>query len=72
MTFIYGYEDEGFSGDEPYLVRVSNDSTPLDMSIVIDLYEKTVGNNSIILEMRKKAERHFSWDYIMSDIINYF
>lgn len=72
LPFIYGYEDEGFSGDEPYLVRVSNDSTPLDMSIVIDLYEKTVGNNSIILEMRKKAERHFSWDYIMSDIINYF
>ncbi|HBI60185.1 MAG TPA: hypothetical protein DDY31_03065, partial [Lachnospiraceae bacterium] len=37
---IYGYEDIGFSGKEEYLLKVTNDDTPIDIEEVIHFYNK--------------------------------
>lgn len=72
LPFVYGYEDDGFTGEEPYVRKVSNSPEPLDMSTVIELYEATVENREILNEMRSNAEKNFTWDYILNPVITYF
>lgn len=71
LPFIYGYEDDGFTGEEPYVRKVSNSSEPVDMNEIIELYEATAGNREIIEEMRSNAEKNFSWDVLLNDVVDY-
>lgn len=72
LPFIYGYDDIGFSGNEIYCSQVPNDDTPLDMDVVIDLYERTVDNQDIINSMRKYAETALTWDALLKPVIEYY
>ena len=72
LPFLYGYEDEGFTGEEIYNLRVENDASPIDMVDVIRLYERTVGREDIINEMREYAEKHFAWDKLLEEVIHYY
>ncbi|MCI9336276.1 MAG: glycosyltransferase [Lachnospiraceae bacterium] len=71
IPFIYGYSDIGFTGDEPFVIRISNDSVPLDMDVVIALYERTVGRVDLVHDMRKLAEEKFTWDVLLRQVIGY-
>ena len=71
LPFIYGYEDDGFTGKEPYVRKVSNTPEPVDMNEIIELYEATVGNREIIEEMRNNTEKNFSWDVLLKDVVEY-
>lgn len=71
LPFIYGYEDFGFTGEEPYVRKVENSAAPLDMNTVIELYESTVGNKSIIEAMRNYTKENFSWDILLKDVVEY-
>lgn len=71
LPFIYGYEDDGFTGKEPYVRKVSNSPEPVDMNEIIELYEATAGNREMIEEMRDNAEKNFSWDVILRDVVEY-
>lgn len=71
LPFVYGYEDDGFTGQEAYVCKIPNCEEPLDMNEVIALYERTVGNKNIIYDMRRYAEENFSWDILLKDVIKY-
>ena len=71
IPFIYGYTDIGFSGEELFAVRISNDSSPLDMNVVIELYERTVGKSDVVAEMRELAKSKFTWDVLLKQVIDY-
>lgn len=71
LPFIYGYIDTGFTGEEAFTVRVSNDSTSLEMDVVIDLYEQTVARNDIVEGMRELAKSKFTWDIQLQQVIDY-
>lgn len=71
LPFVYAYEDDGFTGMEPYVRKVSNSPELLDMEEVIELYEKTVDNTSLINDMRSYAEKNFSWDILLQDVLKY-
>lgn len=71
LPFVYGYEDDGFTGKEPYVRKVSNSPEPLDMNEIIELYESTVENKSILDTMRSYTEKNFSWDILLRDVVEY-
>lgn len=71
LPFVYGYEDDGFTGKEPYVRKVSNSPEPLDMNEIIELYEATVENKSILDTMRSYTEKNFSWDILLRDVVEY-
>ncbi|MDE6600762.1 MAG: glycosyltransferase [Lachnospiraceae bacterium] len=71
LPFVYGYEDDGFTGKEFYVRKVSNSPEPVDMGEIIGLYETTVENREILKEMRNYSEENFSWDYILNPVIKY-
>lgn len=71
LPFIYGYEDDGFTGKEPYVRKVSNSPEPVDMNVIIELYEATAGNEEMINEMRRNAEKNFTWDVLLKDVVEY-
>lgn len=71
LPFVYGYEDDGFSGKESYVHKISNSPKPLDMTEVIALYERTVEKKDIIDEMRSYAEESFSWDVLLKEVVEY-
>jgi Glycosyltransferase len=71
LPFIYGYEDDGFTGKEPYVRKVSNSPEPIDMGAIIELYEATVENENILNNMRSYTEENFSWDILLRDVVKY-
>lgn len=71
MPFVYGYEDDGFTGQEPYVKKVPNSPESLDMNEIIELYEMTAENQSIISDMRSYTEEHFTWDILLKDVLEY-
>lgn len=71
LPFVYGYEDDGFTGREPYVRKVSNSPEPLDMNEIIELYEATAENKSILDTMRSYTERNFTWDILLKDVVAY-
>ena len=71
LPFIYGYEDDGFTGKEPYVRKVSNSPEPIDMGAIIELYEATVENENILNNMRSYTEKNFSWDILLRDVVKY-
>lgn len=71
LPFIYGYTDMGITGEEPFVSKISNDSSPLDMDVVIELYEKTAGRSDIVNQMRKLANEKYTWDVLLEQVIDY-
>jgi len=71
LPFIYGYEDDGFTGKEPYVRKASNSPEPIDMGAIIELYEATVENENILNNMRSYTEENFSWDILLRDVVKY-
>ncbi len=71
LPFVYGYEDDGFTGKEPYVRQVTNSPEPVDMNEIIELYEATAQNRDVIAEMRNYAEKNFSWDVLLKDVVEY-
>lgn len=72
LPFIYGYEENGFNGNEEYVLKVSNDDSPIDMNEVIKLYERTCGRQDIIDTMRNYAENNCSWSRLLEPVCSYF
>ena len=72
LPIVYGYEDLGFQGNEEYLLRLPNNSEPVDMLAIIQLFEKTAGDSALISKMHEDAGRRFSWDRILAPVIDYY
>ena len=71
LPFIYGYDDDGFTGMEAYVRKVPNSPEPLDMNTVVELYEATVESKSLMNDMRSYAEENFTWDILLKDVLEY-
>ena len=41
------------------------------MNEIIELYEATAQNRDVIAEMRNYAEKNFSWDVLLKDVVEY-
>jgi len=72
IPFIYGYDDIGFSGEEKYTYKVSNDDTPIDIQKVIDFCLYMREHRELVEEMRTYALEKFSWDSLMIPVIKYY
>jgi len=72
IPFIYGYEDEGMRGDEEYAIKVSNDSSPIDMNVIIDFYARIQYNNGYRDVMREEGIKKYTWDSILEPVIHYY
>lgn len=72
IPFIYGYEDAGFTGEENYVLKVSNDSQPLDMIKIIDFYNRVKQHNFYAEDMRKYVSEKYTWDIILNQVLDYY
>ncbi len=71
IPFIYGYYDLRFPQDWDFMLRVSNDSKPIDMNQVIDFYENVTSKKNYKKIIRKYAEDYLTWDNIMQPVVEY-
>lgn len=72
IPFIYGHEDGSFTGEESYVLKVSNDSQPIDMNGIVSFYNEVKKHNFYVDEMRKYASRKYTWDIILEQVMEYY
>jgi Glycosyltransferase len=72
IPFIYGYEDIGFSGEEDYLLQVSNDASPIKIEKIVQFYKKIQQYHGYAEDMRKYAIAVCTWDSILKPVIDYY
>ncbi len=72
IPFIYGYEDRGFTGEEDYVLKVSNDSSALNMEEIINFYNRIKKHAFYINEMREYASEKYTWDVILERVVDYY
>lgn len=72
IPFICGYRDPRFPAGWKYMMRVPNDSSPIDMESVIDFYENVTSSEDYKEEMRDYAMNYLTWTHIMDPVIDYF
>lgn len=68
IPFIFGYEDKDFSENFKYALKVTNDSSNINIKDIIKFY-KSLENNNISEEMRKYAEDNLTWNKKMKIIL---
>lgn len=69
IPFIYGYDDLGFDVNEKYVFKVSNDEQIVNMNEIIEWYNSIKEQKDLSIEIRKKAEKNFTWEVLLSPII---
>lgn len=72
IPFVYGYEDIGFTGEEEYALKVTNDGTPIDMGEVIRFYHKMQEHGFYVEEMRDYVLTACTWDSILKPVVDFF
>ncbi|MBC7122784.1 MAG: glycosyl transferase family 1 [Pseudothermotoga sp.] len=61
VPFVLAGSDPDFPNDFPYMLRVPENDTPIDIGQVLDFYERVCKTNYVD-EMRKFAEQNLSWE----------
>ena len=69
IPFICGYYDMRFPPNMQYIMTVSNSPEPVNMHRVIAFYENITSQDGYHEEMRRYALNNFTWESIMSPII---
>lgn len=72
IPFVYGYEDCGFSGKEEFALKISNDSSPVDMKELVGFYNRIKENNFYVEQMRKQACEKYTWESILKKVVDYY
>lgn len=69
LPFVYAGEDPAVSEDCPYVLKVPNDKTSLNMSEIIEFAEQLKNCTDIPYQMREYAKRNMSWTKEFSSIL---
>lgn len=72
IPFVYGYEDCGFSGKEEFALKVSNDSSPVDMKEIVRFYNRVKEHDFYVKQLRKQACEKYSWGFILKKVVDYY
>lgn len=72
IPFVYGYEDCGFSGEEEFALKVSNDSSPVDMKELVEFYDRMKEHNFYVEQLRKHACEKYTWESILKEVVEYY
>ncbi|MDN5343662.1 MAG: hypothetical protein PWP28_2542 [Oceanotoga sp.] len=68
IPFVIASDDSDFPESFPYVYRISQDETPVNIEKVIKFYD-SIKNKNYIEEMRKYAEKNLTWDIKMRPVI---
>lgn len=74
IPFVSSVEIDFADNDWPYVMRVPQDETPINMIKVIEFYDKVYGNrdcNEVAKEIRSYAESRCDMQVVMQPIIDY-
>ncbi len=69
IPFIYSAEDRDLSNTLDFCKKVPLDDSPIDISVIVDLYEKYNNKPEAALEIRSFCEMKMSWDNQIQRII---
>ena len=72
IPFICAHEDRRFPSDWKFVLRVPNNSEPIDMNDVVAFYENIIGNKNYKEEMKRYVIEHLTWNIIMQPVVDYF
>ncbi len=61
IPFICAYNDSALNGDEPFVLQIARDDSPVDIQQVVDWVKALCGQADIKAEMRAFAEEKMSW-----------
>jgi len=71
LPFWYSGKDPDFDDDLPFVHRLPDDDSPVDMNKVIAFVQET-GNNTLLKEqMRQYSEKHLSWDVKIKGLMKF-
>lgn len=72
IPFVCAYRDLRFPPNWEFMLKIPNNSMPVEIDKVIAFYEKLVKNKDYREEMKKFAMEHLTWDSIMRPVADYF
>lgn len=72
LPFLYAYDDDSLTGNEPFALRISNDETPVDIQQVLAFLDTCKENPVFVQEERTFAEQNYDWKAIMQRILEAF
>lgn len=72
IPFICAHQDRRFPSDWEFILRVPNNSDPVDMNGVVAFYEKVSGTKGYKEEMKRFVMEHLTWNIIMKPVAEYF
>lgn len=71
IPFLYAYEDALLTGGEPFVLKLPNDASPVDMSAVVAFVQKCREDPGLPEKERKFAEQNCGWKSIMKRILDF-
>lgn len=70
LPFIYAGVDPAVSEDCPYVLRIPNNKTPLNMEVIVEFANKFKDCTDIPYQMREYAKKNMSWTTEFSNILD--
>lgn len=71
IPYIYSGEENTILDDYPYILKIENDESVINLSCVIDFYNSLKSKETVSTEMRNFARNHYSWEQIYKKIFKY-
>lgn len=71
LPFIYTCEDSIEEEQVKFALQVPNDSTPVDMTVVVRFVGKCRANQNLADEERAFARSHFDWQSILKQVLEF-
>ncbi len=68
LPFITSTIDPGFPEDFPYLLQISADETPLDVTALVSFVKKLQREDGHREAIRRYAEQHFDWSVMLQPV----
>ncbi len=72
LPFVLGHQDADVNDDSPFVLRVADDETPLDMERVVDFCQKTAEiAPELVRQMREFAELRLDWSHRVRSMVGF-
>ena len=72
LPIVFGHRDVRFSDDTPFIFRVPNDDTPIDIFAVIEWFNILSKDKDYKKKICEYARDNLTWDSIMKPVVDYY
>jgi glycosyltransferase involved in cell wall biosynthesis len=69
LPFLYAYEDDAMEENPPFALRLPNDSSPVDIGLVVSFAKRCRDDPSLSKREREFARQKYDWKAILKRVL---